>query len=89
METKDVRTLHVRIERMVESVLHEFQETTLDRCVEAIVETKVINLLETVSYKALKGENTFSYQAVKKVVHRVVTRDAINEVVLMRADNLA
>lgn len=45
IETENVQPVQVEMRRMVESALHAFQETTLDRRIEAIIKTKVICLL--------------------------------------------
>lgn len=45
LETDDLRSVHVELNRMVESSQHVFQKTILDRRTDVMVETKVVSLL--------------------------------------------
>lgn len=42
MKTEDVGSTCVEMQCMIESVLYAFRETTLDRRIEAVVETNVV-----------------------------------------------
>lgn len=42
METEDVRPMQAELQRVIKSVVHAFQEATLDRCIEASVGTEVV-----------------------------------------------
>lgn len=55
METKDVKPVHVEMQRMVESALHVLQETTLACHIEAMIETEIASLLDTANHEAAKG----------------------------------
>lgn len=75
--------------RFVESALHLFQQTTMDRGTEAMVETRAVTLFENANQYAVEGQKTPVYWAVEKIVHRVFDRGALNYVVHMNCDNLA
>lgn len=66
---------------MIESALQVFEETTTERRMEAIMETEVVNLIETANHEAAKGEQTPFYQASENVVRRAVTWVAVNDVI--------
>lgn len=74
---------------MIEAALHVFQETTLVRCIETIVEIKVLRFLETVNCKAVKGKQPLVYEPVERAVRRFVALGAINEAIHMKINNLA
>lgn len=42
------------MQRMIAAALHIFQDITLDRWIAAMIETKVVSLLEASKYKASK-----------------------------------
>lgn len=88
IETEDERPMYVVVQLVMKLDLHVFQETTLGRRIETIVETKVASSLETASHEGVKREGKNLYQAVDKIVHRVVARSAINEVIHMKVDKL-
>lgn len=54
MEYKDMRRTYVEKQRIIEAALHEIQESTLDRRIEATADTKVFSLLETSNKDAEK-----------------------------------
>lgn len=45
--------MHVGMQRMIQWALHVCQEDTLDRHIEAVVETKVVCLLESVNHEVV------------------------------------
>lgn len=61
----------------------------MDRRMKAMVETKFVSLLENETQQASKGKKTPVYQAVEKVVRRVLARGTVNEVRHMKVENLA
>lgn len=58
MKTNDLISTHVDLKRMIEPALYVFQETTLDCCIEARVETQVVSSLETTKREVAKGKKT-------------------------------
>lgn len=74
---------------MIDSAIPVFQETTLHRRIEAMAKAKVVSLLETASHEAAKGVKSTAYQAVERVVRRIVARGTVNEVINMKDNNLA
>lgn len=56
MKTEDMRSGHVEMQPMTVSPLHVFRETTLDHRKEAMVEAKVLILLETAYHKVFEGK---------------------------------
>lgn len=66
VETEDVIPAHVEMQRMTGSFLHVFEETTLDRHIQPMVETKLVSLLETANNRPSNGGKTPFYQAVEK-----------------------
>lgn len=89
METEDVRQKHVGMQHIIEATLHILQETTLERHTDEMLETIVVSLLEVADHKDATGEMASLYEAVKKVVHRVIVHGAVNEFIHMRIDNLS
>lgn len=89
METEDIRTTHVGVRRLIESTSHVFQEATLDHRNEELLEVQVNTLHETDSLEAARSQETTFYQAVEKVVCRVIAPDAVNEVSHTKAVDLA
>lgn len=56
---------------------------------EAMVGTKVVSIPETANHEAAMGEKTLLYQTVEKVVHHVVTRGTVNELIHMNVDTFS
>lgn len=52
IETEDVRIMHVEMQRMVESTLHVFQETTLERRIEGTIKTIFVSFYTESSLEA-------------------------------------
>lgn len=74
---------------MIESALRVFQETTLDRRIKAMVETKVIGLHKFAKREASNVNKTSVDQAVQNVVRRVDTQSIIKEIIDRKVDSLA
>lgn len=87
MGAGDMRPVHVKMQRLIESALHVIHEATLNRRTEAMVGTKDVSLTENTSHEAAKGRKTTVYQAVERIVCRVVARSAVNVVIHMNVDN--
>lgn len=51
-----------------------------------MVETKTVSLIEDGTEKAGMGENTVMYDAVARVLYRVVSPGSINEIIYIKAD---
>lgn len=47
LKTKAACPVHAKIQRMIQTIFHVLQQITLDYCIEAVTETKVVGLLET------------------------------------------
>lgn len=60
-----IRPASVQMQRIIVSASKVFEETTLERRIGALERTKVNSLLETVSQKAFKGEQTLSTEPLK------------------------
>lgn len=86
-ETQEVWPMHVEMRRTVESNLHIFKEITLDRRVEAIVETKVVSIRETISHEAFNCRQTQEDPAFLNDVCRVVVLGTVNQVMHTKVDN--
>lgn len=89
VESEDMSPAHAEIKRMIESPFHVFQEAILNHRIEAMIETKVVSLLETFNHETARGEKMSVEQAVERVGHRVVARCAVIEVIHMKDDNLS
>lgn len=63
-EHEDVRSTHICLQRMIESALNVFHETTMVRRMEAMVEAKVVSFSENANLEASKGKKTPVYQDV-------------------------
>lgn len=63
------------------------QETSLNRRIDAMLETWVVSLLDTANHNAGKSKETPASKTVEKVVRQVIGRDAANESVHMKDDN--
>lgn len=63
MILEDVRPTHVEMQGMMESSLHVFEKTTMNCHMEAMIETKVVCLLEYVDHEAAKDDRAPIYQA--------------------------
>lgn len=74
---------------MIVSVLHVFHETTLKRRIDAMLETRVISLLETANFEATKSEKTTVYYGFKKIIHPFTARSAIDEATYRMVNKLA
>lgn len=89
MDIKDSRLKQLQMQRMIKLVLQVFQETTMDRRIEVIVENRVVRLLETGNHEVADRGKTPIYRAVENVVRRAVVRGAVNEAIRVKVDNLA
>lgn len=72
MDSYNAGPLHVEVQRLTDSALQIFEETTLKRFLGAMVESKVVSLLRKAIQEAAKGEKTPIYQAMGKAVRRAV-----------------
>lgn len=88
METYNVRSKDIEMQHMIELALPIYQETTMDRCIKEMVETKVFSWVKTANYEAGKGKKIPFYQAVQTVLHLAVALGTVNEAVTMNIDDI-
>lgn len=89
VETENIRPTYAASQRMIELVLHVFQETTLCRRIDAMIEARAVCLLESTNREATEAEKPPVHEAVQNVVRPVVVRVTVNEVIQRRVDNLS
>lgn len=63
--TENESPTHIEMQHMIELALHVVQETTLDHHIKAMVKTKVVIIVDTANYEAVKGKNMPIYQLLK------------------------
>lgn len=88
IQAEEGKAVHIKFQRMIKLLLYVFKETTVDRHIETLVETKIVSLLEIVNHEVAKDQKTTVYQNVETVVRQVVARGAVNVVVPMKVNNL-
>lgn len=89
LETEDLRPTNVEIQRMIDSALYVFQESTLNHRIGEMVETKVASLLEITYHEAAKGEKTSVYKDFESFVRLIVFGGGVNVANSTKVHNLA
>lgn len=82
-----VRPRHIETQGMIESALHVFQETSLDRPIETMIETKDVNFREFVKQKPVKCKNAVDH-AVERFLCQIVDKDVVNKFIRMKVEKL-
>lgn len=81
MEPKDVRPSYVEVRRMIESALQIFEETTLERRNDTMMEIKVASLFEIATQEATKLGKIIDYLDVEKMARGADSEGAVKKVI--------
>lgn len=79
MNLNDARLVQAKMRRMIEATLRIFQNDFLECHMASMVEFDIIGLYKTHAQQSAREEKTNVYEAFQRVVHRAVTRGAVNE----------
>lgn len=84
MDLDDLRPTHVEVQRIVESALQIFENSTLERCYAAILEAELVSLLETANQEPAKREKDPVYRVMEIVLRQADYLNTLTELIHKR-----